>query len=249
MTVLEVRNMVKSFGTNEVLKGISLTVTEGEVLAILGPSGSGKSTLLRCCTFLETMDAGELEYFNEPAVVFKNGQPVYGDLKKIRSEFGLVFQDFNLFPHWTVLRNLMDAPLRVQKRSAQVVKDECLALLSKMNLSEKANAYPSSLSGGQQQRVAIARALALKPKMLFFDEPTSALDPELTSEILHVIRGLASEDMTMVIVTHEMAFAAEVADRAIFMDEGIVLEEGPARKLIQNPTEDRTKLFLRKLQA
>ncbi len=143
----------------------------------------------------------------------------------------------------------MDAPLRVQKRSAQVVKDECLALLSKMNLSEKANAYPSSLSGGQQQRVAIARALALKPKMLFFDEPTSALDPELTSEILHVIRGLASEDMTMVIVTHEMAFAAEVADRAIFMDEGIVLEEGPARKLIQNPTEDRTKLFLRKLQA
>ena len=249
MTVLEVRNMVKSFGTNEVLKGISLTVTEGEVLAILGPSGSGKSTLLRCCTFLETMDAGELEYFNEPAVVFKNGQPVYGDLKKIRSEFGLVFQDFNLFPHWTVLRNLMDAPLRVQKRPAQVVKDECLALLSKMNLSEKANAYPSSLSGGQQQRVAIARALALKPKMLFFDEPTSALDPELTSEILHVIRGLASEDMTMVIVTHEMAFAAEVADRAIFMDEGIVLEEGPARKLIQNPTEDRTKLFLRKLQA
>lgn len=247
MTVLEVRNMVKSFGTNEVLKGISLTVTEGEVLAILGPSGSGKSTLLRCCTFLETMDAGELEYFNEPAVVFKNGQPVYGDLKKIRSEFGLVFQDFNLFPHWTVLRNLMDAPLRVQKRSAQVVKDECLALLSKMNLSEKANAYPSSLSGGQQQRVAIARALALKPKMLFFDEPTSALDPELTSEILHVIRGLASEDMTMVIVTHEMGFAREVANRVMFMDEGRIVEQNTPALLFGSPQNERLQSFLSKV--
>lgn len=249
MSVLEIRSMRKTFGNNEVLKGIDLSVQEGEVLAILGPSGSGKSTLLRCCTFLETMDAGELRYFDETAIRFEGSRPVFGDLKKIRSEFGLVFQDFNLFPHWTVLRNLMDAPVRVQKRPKSQVRDEALVLLAKMNLSHKANEYPSSLSGGQQQRVAIARALANNPRMLFFDEPTSALDPELTGEILHVIRALASENMTMVIVTHEMAFAAEVADRAVFMDEGIVLEEGPARELIQNPTEERTKQFLRKLQA
>ncbi len=249
MCVLEAKAVRKSFGSTEVLKGIDLQVQEGEVLAILGPSGSGKSTLLRCCTFLETMDAGELHYFDEVAVHFANNRPIYGDLKKIRSEFGLVFQDFNLFPHWTVLKNLMDAPVRVQGRPKAKVREECMVLLEKMNLTEKANEYPSSLSGGQQQRVAIARALALKPKMLFFDEPTSALDPELTSEILHVIRDLAAENMTMVIVTHEMAFAAEVADRAVFMDEGIVLEEGPAKQLIHFPTEDRTKQFLRKLQA
>lgn len=246
---MQIQGLKKSFGTNEVLKGISLTVNQGEVLAILGPSGSGKSTLLRCATFLERPDAGEIRYFDRSPIRFDNGQLEAGDLRSLRGDFGLVFQDFNLFPHWTVMKNISDAPVRVQKRNPKEVHEETLALLEKMNLSDKAHAYPSHLSGGQQQRVAIARALALKPKMLFFDEPTSALDPELTGEILTVIRQLAAENMTMVIVTHEMNFAAEVADRAVFMDNGVVLEEGSARDLIRNPMEERTKQFLRKLHA
>ncbi|MDY2941960.1 MAG: amino acid ABC transporter ATP-binding protein [Varibaculum sp.] len=250
MEALTVTGIEKSFGNNRVLDGVSLSVEAGEVLAVLGPSGSGKSTLLRCCTFLEEMDSGEIHYHGELALAKRDGVKVSkGDEKRFRHDFGLVFQDFNLFPHWTVLRNLTDAPIKVQKRNPEEVRGEALALLKRMNLADKGDAHPSELSGGQQQRVAIARALALKPRMLFFDEPTSALDPELTGEILQIIRSLAAENMTMVIVTHEMDFAAEVADRAVFMDGGTVLEEGSAYELIHNPTAPRTRQFLNKLRG
>ena len=223
MSLLEMKNIKKSFNGVEVLKDISLKVEKGEVLGIIGPSGSGKSTLLRCATGLETADAGEIHY---------------------EGTFGLVFQNFNLFPHYSVLKNLMDAPVHVQKRNKEEVKKEAMELLEKMGLSVKADCYPCQLSGGQQQRVAIARALALHPQILFFDEPTSALDPELTGEILKVIRQLASEHMTMVIVTHEMAVASEVADRAIFMDGGYIIEQGDPKEVIEHPKEERTKQFL-----
>ncbi|VDG75458.1 ABC transporter-like protein [Actinobaculum suis] len=250
MAALEIIGMEKAFGSNQVLKGINLKVQEGEVLAILGPSGSGKSTLLRCATFLEEMDSGEIHYFGETALRRENGvKTSRGDERQFRHEFGLVFQNFNLFPHWTVMRNLMDSPVRVQKRPAAQVRSECEELLARMGMSEKADAYPGELSGGQQQRIAIARALARNPRMLYFDEPTSALDPELTGEILAIIRKLASEKMTMVIVTHEMDFAAEVADRALFIDDGTVLEEGPARQLIEQPEAERTRRFLKKLRG
>ncbi|MDY5152613.1 polar amino acid transport system ATP-binding protein [Actinobaculum suis] len=250
MAALEIIGMEKAFGSNQVLKGINLKVQEGEVLAILGPSGSGKSTLLRCATFLEEMDSGEIRYFGETALRRENGvKTSRGDERQFRHEFGLVFQNFNLFPHWTVMRNLMDSPVRVQKRPAAQVRSECEELLARMGMSEKADAYPGELSGGQQQRIAIARALARNPRMLYFDEPTSALDPELTGEILAIIRKLASEKMTMVIVTHEMDFAAEVADRALFIDDGTVLEEGPARQLIEQPEAERTRRFLKKLRG
>lgn len=250
MNALEIENMHKSFGSNHVLKGVSLNVAEGEVLAVLGPSGSGKSTLLRCATFLEQMDEGAIRYFGQTALEKQGGKKISdGDEKLFRHDFGLVFQDFNLFPHWSVMRNLIDAPIHVQKRDAATVTAEAQALLERMNLGDKGGAYPAELSGGQQQRVAIARALALKPKMLYFDEPTSALDPELTGEILAIIRDLAADNMTMVIVTHEMEFAAQVADRAVFMDGGIVLEEGPAEELIHHPSQERTKQFLHKLRG
>ena len=223
MSLLEMKNIKKSFNGVEVLKDISLKVEKGEVLGIIGPSGSGKSTLLRCATGLETADAGEIHY---------------------EGTFGLVFQNFNLFPHYSVLKNLMDAPVHVQKRNKEEVKKEAMELLEKMGLSDKADCYPCQLSGGQQQRVAIARALALHPQILFFDEPTSALDPELTGEILKVIRQLASEHMTMVIVTHEMAFARDVADRVIFMDGGYIIEQGDPKEVIEHPKEERTKQFL-----
>ncbi|MDD7464847.1 MAG: amino acid ABC transporter ATP-binding protein [Actinomycetaceae bacterium] len=247
---LEIHEMHKSFGSNQVLKGVSLQVHEGDVLAVLGPSGSGKSTLLRCATFLDHMDSGDIHYFGQLALKMRDGKKVSdGDEKRFRHDFGLVFQDFNLFPHWTVMRNLIDAPVKVQKRPAEAVRTEALALLERMNLADKGDAYPAELSGGQQQRVAIARALALNPRMLYFDEPTSALDPELTGEILAIIRDLAAEKMTMVIVTHEMEFAAQVADRAVFMDGGIVLEEGEAEELIHHPTQERTRQFLNKLRG
>ena len=247
---LEIVGIHKSFGQNHVLKGVNVQVNEGEVLAVLGPSGSGKSTLLRCATFLEQMDSGEIRYFGKQALKMENGTKLSdGDEKLFRHDFGLVFQDFNLFPHWSVMRNLTDAPIKVQKRDAAQVRAEAQALLERMNLGTKGDAYPSELSGGQQQRVAIARALALKPRMLYFDEPTSALDPELTSEILTIIRDLAAEKMTMVIVTHEMEFAAQVADRAVFMDGGVVIEEGDAEELIHRPSETRTQQFLNKLRA
>lgn len=250
MEALKIENMYKSFGDLEVLKGVSLRVFEGEVLAILGPSGSGKSTLLRCATFLDYMDSGRIEYFGQTALTKENGvKTSAGDEKRFRHDYSLVFQNFNLFPHWTVMRNLCDAPIKVQKRHPEQVRTEAKQLLERMNLPDKGGAYPSELSGGQKQRVAIARALALHPKMLYFDEPTSALDPELTGEILAIIRSLAEEKMTMVIVTHEMEFAAGVADRAVFMDGGTVLEEGSAAELIHHPTQERTRQFLSKLRG
>ena len=248
MSLFEIKNVSKSFGDLKVLNDISVNVEEGEVVAIIGPSGSGKSTLLRCATMLETMDSGELSYLGEIAAQNDaEGKAVYASpsqLRKIKSYFGLVFQQFNLFPHYSVLKNLCDAPIHVQKRNAAEVKKEARELLVKMGLEGKENYYPQQLSGGQQQRVAIARALCMNPDILFFDEPTSALDPELTGEILKVIRQLAQEHMTMVIVTHEMAFARDVADRVILMDGGYIVEEGKPEDVITNPKEERTKRFL-----
>lgn len=247
--VLEMNHIQKSFGDLNVLKDISLSVKQGEVVAIIGPSGSGKSTLLRCATMLETMDAGELIYSGERAAGNDAaGRTVYAPKKKLRelkSKFGLVFQNFNLFPHYSVLKNIIDAPIHVQKRNKAEVIKEAEQLLAQMGLADRADAYPYQLSGGQQQRVSIARALALRPDILFFDEPTSALDPELTGDILKVIRELAQQHMTMVIVTHEIGFAANVADRIIFMADGVIVEEGP--DVIQNPHQERTKAFLNKL--
>ncbi len=249
--LLEIRHCRKQFGYAEVLTDLSLSVTEGQVLSIIGPSGSGKSTLLRCATLLETMDGGDLIYLGNSAARDVNGKAVYSspeELKKIRGMFGLVFQNFNLFPHYSVLKNIMEAPMLVQKRKEKEVREEALALLEQMGLSDKADAYPWQLSGGQQQRVSIARALALNPKILFFDEPTSALDPELTGEILRVIRKLAEKKMTMVIVTHEMSFARDVSDWVVFMNNGVIVEEGDPREVIDHPTHERTIQFLRRLQ-
>lgn len=224
MSLLEIKHVKKSFGDVEVLKDISLTVEKGEVLGIIGPSGSGKSTLLRCATGLEKQDAGEILY---------------------DGTFGLVFQNFNLFPHFSVMKNITDAPIRVQKREKDEVYKEARELLKKMGLQDKENAYPFQLSGGQQQRVSIARALAMKPDILFFDEPTSALDPELTGEILKVIKDLAAEHMTMVIVTHEMNFARNVSDQIIFMDGGVIAVQGTPEEVFSSE-HARMKEFLGK---
>ena len=224
MTLLEIKNLKKSFNKNTVLEDISLQVEKGEVLAIIGPSGSGKSTLLRCITKLETPDSGEINF---------------------DGTFGLVFQNFNLFPHHTVMKNITNAPIKVQKRNPEEVYKEAEALLEKMDLPDKKDAYPCELSGGQQQRVSIARALAMNPDILFFDEPTSALDPELTGEILKVIKDLASEKMTMVIVTHEMNFAKKVADNIIFMENGYIEEQGTPEEVFQS-NNPRIKEFLGK---
>jgi polar amino acid transport system ATP-binding protein len=248
MKILEMNYVKKNFGNNQVLKDINLSVNEGEVVTIIGPSGSGKSTLLRCATFLETMDDGNIIYMDDEVVKSENGHSVYGNKeqqKRALSYFGLVFQNFNLFPHFTVLKNIIDAPIRIQKRNKEEVIAEARALLAQMGLSDKENAYPGQLSGGQQQRVSIARALAMKPKILFFDEPTSALDPELTLEILKVIKDLAKQKMTMVIVTHEMTFAHDVSNRMIFMDKGVIVEETTPDKMFTSDNE-RTKEFLGK---
>ncbi|MCQ2558907.1 MAG: amino acid ABC transporter ATP-binding protein [Oscillospiraceae bacterium] len=246
--MLEMNNISKNFGDLSVIKDISFNVDRGEVVSIIGPSGSGKSTLLRCATFLETISSGEIRYMDTVAAYTDpNGTVNYltpNDLRKIKGYFGLVFQQFNLFPHYSVLRNLMDAPLKVQKRHKDEVEAECMELLRKMGLEAKANAYPCQLSGGQQQRVAIARALAMKPEVLFFDEPTSALDPELTGEVLKVIKQLAEEKMTMVVVTHEMSFARAVSDRVIFMDGGVIVEQGHPEEVFGNTMEERTRQFL-----
>lgn len=252
MSLLKISNLKKSFGQLEVLKDISLSVNEGEVLAVLGPSGSGKSTLLRCATMLETMDAGSLEYGDLTACEDKNGVAVYSDkatLKECRNRFGLIFQNFNLFPHYNVMKNIIDAPVTVQKRNKDEVIKEAKVLLKKVGLEEKEDYYPCQLSGGQQQRVAIARALAMKSKMLFFDEPTSALDPEITAGILKLLRQLADEKMTMIIVTHEIDFARKVADRVIFMDGGVIIEEGKPEEVIDHPANERTRLFLQKMEG
>ncbi len=247
MEMVSAQNLWKSFDDQEVLRGISCTVQQGEVLAIIGPSGSGKSTLLRCITQLEQVDQGHIVICGEELVKTVEGKARYGDKKtcaRIGLHLGLVFQNFNLFPHFNVLRNITEAPMRVLKKSGEEAKAQALSLLEKMGLSDKAAAYPGQLSGGQQQRVSIARALAMSPDILFFDEPTSALDPELTGEILKVIRELAAEHMTMVVVTHEMKFARDVADRVIFMDGGVIVEEGDPQQVFEAPKSERTKAFL-----
>ncbi len=247
--LLEINHCRKQFSGVEVLTDLNLSVEEGQVLSIIGPSGSGKSTLLRCATLLETMDNGDLIYDGKYAAKDDGVRSVYTphpELQEIRGMFGLVFQNFNLFPHFSVLRNITEAQRTVLGRSKDEAEAEAMRLLEKMNLSGKENAYPCELSGGQQQRVGIARALAMKPDVLFFDEPTSALDPELTGEILAVIRELAAEKMTMVVVTHEMAFARDTSDCVIFMDGGVIVEQGNPKDVIGSPKEERTKMFLRR---
>ena len=248
MNLLERKNIKKEFNGQSVLKDISLQVKEGEIVSIIGPSGSGKSTLLRCATMLTDIDSGEISYMGKRSVWMENGKTVVPSgkqLKEIRSCFGLVFQNFNLFPHYSVIKNITDAPIHVQKRKKEEVYREARELLAKMGLSDKENAYPCQLSGGQCQRVAIARALALNPKILFFDEPTSALDPELTGEVLRVIRSLADLHITMVIVTHEMNFAKDISDRVIFMDQGVIAVEGTPQQVFSSENA-RMREFLGK---
>ena len=242
-SILRVENLRKSFGPNEVLHGISFSLSRGEALSVIGPSGGGKSTLLRCVTGLDTVTDGTIRIGGD-ALVEGGAYAPPAVQRKIALRIGLVFQSFNLFPHFSVLRNVTEAQRVVLGRSREQAVAHAMDLLGKMGLAEKADAYPFELSGGQQQRVSIARALALDPEVLFFDEPTSALDPELTGEILKVIRGLAEEKMTMVIVTHEMAFARDVADRVLFLDGGVVAEEGPAAEVINRPKNPRTRAFL-----
>lgn len=254
--LLEMKHVKKSFDKSGVLKDISLKVREGQVVSIIGPSGSGKSTLLRCATLLEKMDAGELIYLGEKAAWEQDDKKrqkrcVYAPkdkLKQIRSYFGLVFQSFNLFPHYSVMKNIIDAPVCVNHVSKNEAKERAKKLLAQLGLSDKANAYPCQLSGGQQQRVSIARALALQPKILFFDEPTSALDPELTAEVLKVIRQLAQNHMTMIIVTHEMQFAKEVSDHIVFMEQGVIVEEGTPDELFSSENA-RVREFIGKVSA
>lgn len=259
MAILEVRNIGKSFGSTEVLKNISFSLEEGRAMAIIGSSGSGKTTLLRCLNFLETPDAGTISVRGE--TLFDAADPATAresEIRKKRLHFGLVFQSFNLFPQYTALKNVtLASELLARERSdykhsartiAKELEENAMALLDQMGLAAKAGLYPHQLSGGQQQRVAIARALAMDPEILFFDEPTSALDPELTGEILKVIRDLAEEHMTMVIVTHEMSFAQDVADRVIFMADGVIVEEGTPEEVMVNTREERTRQFLGRYQ-
>lgn len=251
MYMLQALNIHKRFGSLDVLKGVSLQVQKGEVIAIIGPSGSGKSTFLRCLNHLETIDKGTIEIQGEiMAKDGHDGMAVYSSEKEIaciRRKMGMVFQNFNLFPHKSVLENLVMAPALVKQVDKVQAENTARELLEKVGLSQKANNYPFELSGGQQQRVAIARALAMEPEIMCFDEPTSALDPELTGEVLQVMQDLAQEHMTMVVVTHEIGFAREVADRVLFMDEGLIVEEGSAEDVIVNPRQERTRAFLSKV--
>jgi polar amino acid transport system ATP-binding protein len=241
----------KSFGSLEVLKGIDLEVQRGEVFCIVGPSGSGKSTFLRCINHLEKVDSGRLSVDGELVGYRQHGDRLYElkdrDSAKKRREIGMVFQRFNLFPHMTVMQNVMEAPVRVRKEPVSQVRERAMRLLDRVGLEEKSDAYPRQLSGGQQQRVAIARALAMEPKLMLFDEPTSALDPELVGEVLDVMRQLAVDGMTMIVVTHEMGFAREVGDNLVFMDDGLVVETGHPRDVLGNPQHERTKAFLSKV--
>ena len=241
--ILSIRSLEKSFGSLSVLKDISLSVERGNVVSIIGPSGSGKSTLLRCATFLEQADDGDILYDGRYALRGGVWAP-RAELTQLRRRFGLVFQNFQLFPHYSVLKNITEAPI-LHGEDRDRVRERALALIAKMGLAGKENAYPYQLSGGQQQRVAIARALAMNPEILFFDEPTSALDPELTGEVLKVIRQLAEEKMTMVVVTHEMPFAKAVSNRVIFMANGVIVEQGDPLAVFDDPKEERTKQFLR----
>ena len=245
--VLDVVGVSKRFGDLEVLRDISFLVQKGETVCVLGPSGSGKSTLLRCINWLERPDAGQV-YLNGKEVGISGGGVVMSDreLSQIRTHIGMVFQHFALWPHLTVLQNLMEAPVQVQKRPRTEVREEALALLAKVGLSDKRDVFPSKLSGGQKQRVGIARALAMKPDLLLFDEPTSALDPELVGEVLVVMRELAREGMTMVIVTHEMGFAREAATRILFLDRGRVVETGSPEQFFSNPETDRARQFIQR---
>lgn len=239
--MIEVKDLYKSFGKNEVLKGINCEIQPSEVVCIIGPSGSGKSTFLRCLNMLESITKGDVivdgNHLNDPKV----------NINLVRTEVGMVFQQFNLFPHKKVIENLMLAPCKVRHLSTKEARNRAIKLLEKVGLADKADQYPQQLSGGQQQRVAIARALAMEPKMMLFDEPTSALDPELVGEVLEVMKQLAKEGMTMFVVTHEMGFAREVGDRVIFMDDGVIVEEGEPDQIFTNPQSDRTKEFLNKI--
>ncbi|MFB4168381.1 amino acid ABC transporter ATP-binding protein [Virgibacillus sp. JSM 102003] len=236
--MIKIQNLFKSFGDLEVLKGINYEVKEKEIICVIGPSGSGKSTFLRCINLLEDITAGEV-FIDDVKVNDKNT-----NINEIRREVGMVFQQFNLFPHMSALANVAHAPKRIRKMSAVEAKKLAYQLLEKVGLSDKADAFPEQLSGGQQQRVAIARALAMQPKIMLFDEPTSALDPEMVKEVLEVIKQLAFEGMTMVVVTHEMGFAREMGDRILFMDEGLLVEDGTPEQLFKNPQNERTKAFL-----
>lgn len=240
-TIVEIKNLKKNFGDNEVIKDMSLTVKEGEVVVLIGPSGSGKSTFLRCINALEEASGGSI-IVDDVDIRSKDT-----DINKVRENIGMVFQHFNLFPHKSVLDNITLAPVKLKKMTEEEAKEKAMSLLERVGMADKADNFPSQISGGQKQRVAIARALAMNPDIILFDEPTSALDPEMVGEVLNVMKELASGGMTMVIVTHEMGFAREVADRVIFMDEGVIVEEGTPEEVLNNPKEERTKSFLDKV--
>jgi polar amino acid transport system ATP-binding protein len=246
--VVDARSVEKSFGANRVLRGISMSVAAGEVVCVIGPSGSGKSTFLRCINHLERIDAGYLSVGGEMVGYRRSGDRLYelrpNEVARMRAKIGMVFQRFNLFPHMTVMQNLVEAPIKVLRESKRDATANAEALLERVGLADKRDAYPASLSGGQQQRVAIARALAMRPELMLFDEPTSALDPELVRDVLAVMKSLAADGMTMVVVTHEMGFAHEAADRVCFMDEGCVVEEGAPDQLLGSPRHERTRTFL-----
>lgn len=248
MSIIKASDIQKKFGKLDVLKGVSLEVQKGEVVAIIGPSGSGKSTLLRCLSRLDRIDGGSIEIDGETLVSTNSSGRVHyspeNEIPRIRRKIGMVFQNFNLFPHKSVLENMMEAPMIVHGRKKEEAAVAAKVLLRKVGMEEKENSYPFQLSGGQKQRVAIARALAMNPAIMLFDEPTSALDPELTGEVLRVMKDLAQEHMTMIVVTHEMGFAREVASRVVFMDEGRIVEEGRPMDLFVKPTQERTQLFL-----
>jgi polar amino acid transport system ATP-binding protein len=249
--MVRAERLMKRFGTNVVLKDISVEVRSGEVTCVIGPSGSGKSTFLRCINHLEKIDGGRLEVDGELVGYREKGDVLHElhpkEASRQRRDIGMVFQRFNLFPHMTALENVSEAPLRVKKESKEVALDRARALLDRVGLGDKLDSYPGHLSGGQQQRVAIARALAMQPKLMLFDEPTSALDPELVGEVLDVMKGLAADGMTMIVVTHEMGFAREVADSLVFMDQGHIVERGVPREVLANPEHERTRAFLSKV--
>jgi polar amino acid transport system ATP-binding protein len=250
-TLIRARGIRKSFGSQQVLRGIDLEVAAGEVCCIIGPSGSGKSTLLRCINHLEKVDGGQIHVDGELIGYRQSGNRMHElsvrEVARQRSAIGMVFQRFNLFPHMTALENIMEAPRRVKREPAAEVRERALRLLDRVGLPDKADSYPAQLSGGQQQRIAIARALAMRPRVMLFDEPTSALDPELVGEVLETMRRLADEGMTMIVVTHEIGFAREVGDSLVFIDQGVIVEQGRPRDVLANPARERTRAFLSKV--